>query len=64
MDLRSLQLAMGHESLETTSLYLSDVSHYLQRHRRPISVADAAHVIAGIDRAGDDRVLPVPGFAH
>jgi integrase len=41
MDIRSLQDAMGHESLETTAMYLSDVSAYLTRLRRPISVTDA-----------------------
>lgn len=40
LDIRSLQKAMGHESLETTALYLSDVSDYLNRHRRTISVTD------------------------
>jgi site-specific recombinase XerD len=41
MDIRSLQDAMGHESLETTAMYLSDVSAYLNRLRRPISITDA-----------------------
>jgi integrase len=40
LDIRSLQMAMGHESLETTALYLSDVSDYLNRRRRTISVTD------------------------
>ncbi|HEU4657960.1 MAG TPA: tyrosine-type recombinase/integrase [Capillimicrobium sp.] len=34
LGMRSLQEAMGHESLETTSLYLADVAAYLRRHRR------------------------------
>jgi integrase len=42
LDLRSLQDAMGHESLETTALYLSDVSSYLNRMRRPVSLVEAA----------------------
>ena len=41
LDLRSLQEAMGHESLETTALYLSDVSSYLNRMRRPVSLVEA-----------------------
>lgn len=34
LGLRSLQMAMGHESLETTAQYLGDVANYLTRHRR------------------------------
>ena len=33
---------MGHESLETTAPYLSDVSSYLNRHRRPISAVSVS----------------------
>jgi integrase len=46
MDIRSLQDAMGHESLETTAIYLSDVSAYLNRRRRTISVTDAVERLA------------------
>jgi site-specific recombinase XerD len=46
MDIRSLQDAMGHESLETTAIYLSDVSAYLSRRRRAVSVADAVAQLA------------------
>ena len=46
LDLRSLQEAMGHERLDTTAMYLSDVSHYLNRFRRPVSIADAARRVA------------------
>lgn len=45
MDLRTLQEAMAHESLETTALYLSGVANYLRRYRNPISVTDAADLI-------------------
>ena len=48
MDLRMLQQALGHASLEHTALYLSDVSSYLRRYQRPISVSEAAPVIVDI----------------
>jgi hypothetical protein len=50
LDLRSLQEAMGHESLETTALYLSDVSSYLNRMRRPVSLVEAAASLVGAAR--------------
>lgn len=46
MDLRSLQQAMGHESLETTAIYLSDVSDYINRHRRPANIGAVAAQLA------------------
>ena len=45
LDLRSLQVAMGHASLETTAVYLSDVQDYLNRHRRPVSLADGVEML-------------------
>jgi integrase len=42
LDLRSLQEALGHSSLETSAMYLSDVASYLNRRRRPVSLVDAA----------------------
>jgi len=39
-DLRQLQAQMGHASLETTSLYLSDVESYLQREAPRVSVME------------------------
>ncbi len=45
LDLRSLQDALGHESLETTAMYLSDVSAYLNRHRETMSVTEAAGML-------------------
>ena len=45
LDLRSLQEAMGHASLETTAGYLSDVSGFLSRHRRPVSTVAAAQQV-------------------
>lgn len=38
---------MGHESLETTAHYLSDVSAYLNRRRRPVSIVEAAGRLIG-----------------
>jgi len=49
LDLRSLQQAMGHESLETTAHYLSDVAHYLNRFRRPISVVQASQKVLALE---------------
>jgi integrase len=45
LDLRSLQVAMGHASLETTAIYLSDVQDQLNRHRRPVSLADGVEML-------------------
>jgi site-specific recombinase XerD len=45
LDLRSLQVAMGHASLETTANYLTDVQDYLNRHRRPVSLADGVEML-------------------
>ena len=39
-DLRQLQAEMGHASLETTALYLSDVESYLQREAPRVSVTE------------------------
>ncbi len=46
LDLVSLQEAMGHESLETTRVYLSDVASYLNRRREPTNALRAAWLIA------------------
>jgi integrase len=46
MDIRSLQRAMGHASLETTAIYLSDVEEYIHRHRRTRSVTDTVKQLA------------------
>lgn len=45
LDLRSLQVAMGHASLETTAIYLRDVEDYLNRHRRPVNIADGVEML-------------------
>jgi site-specific recombinase XerD len=45
LDLRSLQEAMGHASLETTAMYLSDVASYLNRMRRPVSLVETAELL-------------------
>ncbi len=46
LDLRSLQQAMGHESLDTTAMYLGDVADYLNRHRRTMSITDGVKRLA------------------
>jgi integrase len=51
LDLVSLPAAMGHERLDTTQVYLSDVASYLARMRQPINVADGAATILASLRA-------------
>jgi len=55
LDLRSLQEALGHSSLETSAMYLSDVASYLNRRRRPVSLVDAAKRLTEPDE-GDDSL--------
>lgn len=57
LDLRSLQEAMGHESLETTAIYLSDVASYLSRMRRPVSLVETAQRLTR--PAGDESAPPL-----
>ena len=45
LDLRSLQMALGHESLETTQLYLADVHAYLDLIERPVNTRDGVKLI-------------------
>jgi integrase len=45
LDLVSLKDALGHSSLDTTRVYLSDVGSYLNRHRRPVGTLHAAEMI-------------------
>jgi site-specific recombinase XerD len=45
LDLRSLQMALGHESLETTQVYLADVHAYLDLIERPVNTRDGARLI-------------------
>lgn len=59
LDLVSLQEAMGHEGLETTEVYLSDVRSYLTRVRRPtnvqagaLQIVEAQHADIEAKRAG------------
>jgi site-specific recombinase XerD len=63
LDLRSLQIAMGHESLETTALYLSDVDEFLTRHRRPTAITGSlGELLPKLDgmRQGSLRLVAVP----
>jgi integrase len=46
MDLPSLQSALGHTSLETTAMYITNVAPYLARLHRPTSVLGAARRVA------------------
>lgn len=57
LDIRSLQMAMGHASLETTALYLSDVGAYLNRHRRPRGITDVAGDLAEVASRSHDTSL-------
>ena len=45
LDLRSLQMALGHESLETTQIYLADVHAYLNLVERPVNTRDGVKLI-------------------
>lgn len=44
LDIRSLQKAMGHSSLEITALYLADVDRYLRRKRRRFNAMRAVEL--------------------
>lgn len=59
LDIRSLQVAMGHESLETTAMYLQDVEAYLNRNRRPVNVSDGVAMVLAKQREVDDAALPL-----
>ena len=63
LDLRSTQEAMGHERLDMTATYLSDVSHYLNRFRRPVGIADAARAGRRNDRPAARRSADACGVA-
>lgn len=45
LDLHSLQMALGHASLETTRVYLADVAEYLNLVERPVNSIDGARRI-------------------
>jgi integrase len=45
LDIRSLQDAMGHDSLETTALYLADFENYLRRKLPRAAVDDLLDAI-------------------
>ena len=51
LDLVSLHHAMGHERLDTTQVYLSDVADYLNRVRRPMGIGlGAAAILEALPR--------------
>lgn len=46
MDVRSLQVAMGHTRLDTTQRYLADAEQYIGAVKRHVNTGDGARVIA------------------
>jgi site-specific recombinase XerD len=48
MDLSSLQAALGHKSLETTAMYITNVAPYMARLHRPVSVVGAARRVVEV----------------
>jgi site-specific recombinase XerD len=46
MDVRSLQVAMGHTRLDTTQKYMADVEDYINATRRHVNTRDGARAIA------------------
>jgi site-specific recombinase XerD len=53
MDVRTLQLAMGHESLETTQKYLADADEYIGAAKRHVNTRDGARLITQLRRKHD-----------
>jgi site-specific recombinase XerD len=50
MDVRTLQQAMGHKSLETTQKYLADADEYIVAVKRHVNTRDGARLIAELRR--------------
>jgi site-specific recombinase XerD len=54
MDVRTLQLAMGHARLDTTERYLADAQEYIGAVKRHLNTRDGARLIAELRRNADD----------
>jgi integrase len=48
MDIRTLQIAMGHTRLDTTQRYLADADEYIGSVKRHVNTRDGAHLIVAL----------------
>jgi integrase len=64
LDIRSLQDALGHESLDTTAIYLSDVSAYLNRRRTVVSISTGVGALAASGPPRPGNAEPPPRVAN
>jgi site-specific recombinase XerD len=55
MDVRTLQVSMGHERLDTTQRYMADVQEYINATKRHINTRDGARLIAEVRRKLDSN---------
>jgi integrase len=51
MDVRTLQVAMGHTRLDTTQKYMADVEEYINATKRHVNTRDGARLIAELGRS-------------
>jgi site-specific recombinase XerD len=54
MDIRTLQMAMGHERLDTTQRYLADAEEYIGSVKRHVNTRDGARLITELRRTLGD----------